>query len=471
MKRAAEFLRSVIPADPFQLFFLVGITCLVIAHGAKWWPVGVGVRAGEPTGWFEQLLLMIGPLFVYLVIFAGIAGYFVCFWPGSHPVRRIVGWVFLPTLVGVGLMMARLAYLTLPSPSVLEGTGAVLAQRIHWVQEMSWELSGFRFALLGLLLIAIFISRLAFGIATLPLALPGRHALESEDPGSWRRVQILLWFLVGLVFLPLALVTFLTIGVPFVLASRLPSFVQSDWFQRLFPSIVGVLYFGIALSIMGTDGRATARRSIRLPGLRWALVALAFPTGIDILISVGQYTLDRVRWAAVDFGKFESPQFSSYFAVPDTWLLLLFFAAFFEEVIFRGLLQPRFIHRYGLYRGIFLVGIVWAAFHFFTDFSFTHFTELEALGKLCFRMFMCVALSFVLAWLVLWSESVIPAAIAHALYNVLVFSPLGPPFTGRGVLRVALWGALAYLLFRYWPVPSEISLGTVTIAESPEPSA
>jgi membrane protease YdiL (CAAX protease family) len=469
LKRAAEFLRSVIPADPFQLFFLAGIACLVIAHGAKWRLVGVGVAAGQPTGWFGQLLQMLGPLFVYLIIFGGTAGYFVCFWPGSHPVRRIVGWVFLPTLAGVGLMLTCLAYRTLPSSSVLESTGAVVAQRIHWVQAMSWELSGFRFTSLGLLLIAIFTSRLAFGIASLPLALPGRHVLESEDPGSWRRVQILLWFLVGVTFLPFALVSFLTMGLPLVLTSRLPSFVQSDWFQGLFPSIDGVLVLGIALCIMGKDGRTTARRSIRLPDLRWPFVALMFPTGIDILISVGQYTLDRARWAAADFGKLEPPQFSSYFTVPDTWLVLLFFAAFFEEVIFRGLLQPRFIHRYGLYRGIFLVGIVWAAFHFFSDFSFTHFTDQEALGKLCFRMFMCVVLSFVLAWLVLRSESVIPAAIAHALYNVLVSSPLGPPFAGKEVLRVALWGALAYLLFRYWPVPSEIRLGTVTIA-SPEPA-
>jgi len=38
---------------------------------------------------------------------------------------------------------------------------------------------------------------------------------------------------------------------------------------------------------------------------------------------------------------------------PDPWLSLLFFGALFEEIIFRGLLQPRFIQRYGLYRGIF----------------------------------------------------------------------------------------------------------------------
>src|SRR5207244_12061972 len=99
----------------------------------------------------------------------------------------------------------------------------------------------------------------------------------------------------------------------------------------------------------------------------------------------------------------------------------LIFGGFFEEVIFRGVLQTRFIHGYWLYRGIFLVGVIWAAFHFFSDFSFSSLTDQEVLAKLGFRMFMCVALSFVLAWLTLRSQSVVPAAVSHARYNALVF--------------------------------------------------
>lgn len=379
--------------------------------------------------------------------------------------RRIVLSVFLPVLAGVALMFTHLAYLSGRSRSVLESTGRIVADRIHSAQTVFWKLPGFQFSLVGLLLIGIFTSRLAFGISTLPLALRGLHA---DGPGSWRRLQLLLWFLVSLVFLPLVLLSFLAIGVPLFLTSRLPSYVRSDWFSRLSPIIEGVIVLGIALAILGKDGRATARSSIRLPDLKWSSLALVFPIAIDIFISVGQYVLDRAQWAAHDFAKFGPPNLASYFEVPEIWLLLLFFGAFCEEVIFRGLLQTRFIHRYGLYRGIFLVGIVWAAFHFFSDFSFTHFTYQEALNKLCFRLLMCVALNFVLAWLTLCSESILPAATAHALYNVLVYSPIGPPFPGKDVLRVALWAVLAYVLFRYWPVPSEMKLGTVTTAESAE---
>jgi membrane protease YdiL (CAAX protease family) len=301
--------------------------------------------------------------------------------------------------------------------------------------------------------------------------LSGRNALQAEDFESWQRLQLLIWFLVSLVFLPAAFLSFLAIGVPLLLTSRVPSFVQSEWFPRLSTIPEAIVVLGIALCIMGKEGREAVRNSIRLPDLRWPLLALVFPIGIDLLISAGQYALDRAQWAASDFGKFAPPQFGSYSNVPDIWLLLLFFAAFSEEVIFRGLLQTRFIHRYGLYRGIFLVGIVWAAFHFFSDFSFLRSSDQGVLVRLGFRIFMCVALNFALAWLTLRSQSVVPAAIAHTLYNVLVSSPIGPQFAGKDVLRVALWAVLAYVLFRYWPVPSEATLEVITTSASPEPTA
>jgi membrane protease YdiL (CAAX protease family) len=455
LRPLAEFLRSIIPADPFQLLFLAGVVCLVVAHGSRWWNVGPFAALG-----------------VFSIIFAGAAGYFVCFWPGSHPVRRILGLVFLPTMAGLGLMFTYLAYLSGPSSSVLESAGSVVTHRIQWLQTTLWKLpQGFQFSLAGLVLIVIFTSRLAFGIATLPLALPGRRDLQSEGLESEQRLQFLIWFLISLAFLPGAFLSILTIGAPFLLTSRLPFSAQSAWFPRLTSIVEAIVVFGIALYISGRDGRATIRRSIWLPDLKWTLLAVAFPASIDIFISAGQYLLDRAHWAAHDFGKFASPQIGSYFDVPSIWFFLLFFSAFFEEAIFRGLLQTRFIQKYGMYRGIFLVGIVWAAFHFFSDFSFVRFTDQEVFVKLGFRIFMCVTLNFVLAWLTLRSESVVPAAIAHTLFNVLVLSPLGPPFEGKDVSRVALWAALAYSLFRYWPVLSESSLASATTAASREPAA
>ena len=271
-KRVAEFLRSVIPAEPFQLLFLAGVVCLVVAHGLRWWP-GIGPFAA------------VG---VFPIIFAGAAGYFICFWPGNHPVRRILGLVFLPIVAGLGLMFGGFAYLSGPSSSVLESTGSVVVHRIHWAQSMLGNLPpGVQFSLTGLLLIAIFTTWLAFGIATLPVALSGRYGLQAQDSESWRRLQLMIWFLVSLAFLPAALLSFLTIGVPFLLTSRMPSFVQSDLFPRLSAIPETIIVLGIALCIMGREGRETIQNSIRLPDLRWPLLALVFPIGIDLFISEG----------------------------------------------------------------------------------------------------------------------------------------------------------------------------------------
>lgn len=81
--------------------------------------------------------------------------------------------------------------------------------------------------------------------------------------------------------------------------------------------------------------------------------------------------------------------------------------------------------------------------------------DLMVLEHLGMRVFMCVTLSFVLGWLTLRSKSVIPAAVAHTLYNVVVFSNFGLSFTGKDIVRVGLWAILAYALFYYWPVRAE----------------
>ncbi|HEX4542555.1 MAG TPA: CPBP family intramembrane glutamic endopeptidase [Candidatus Acidoferrum sp.] len=210
--------------------------------------------------------------------------------------------------------------------------------------------------------------------------------------------------------------------------------------------------------------------SARLPEPRYVALGLAFPVGIAVLLSTGQYLLDRAIWVARDFGKDFPPRLGTYFGFPDPWLLLLFFPALFEELIFRGLLQRRFLQRYGVYRGIFLVGIVWAAFHFFSDFSFSRLTEIDALLRLGARLFTCLALSYAFGWLTLRFGSILPAAVAHAFHNVLVYSGFGPPFLGKETVVVALWAVLALVLFRYWPVQMEDDPEAAASVPNPEPA-
>lgn len=427
MKRLGEFIRSVIPQDPFQLFFLGGIVCLIAAHGLRWEPAGLP-PAGRPAGDLGLWLQYGAVFFIYLIIVSGMAGYFVCFWPGRHPVRRVIWLVCVPALLGLGLMFARVLYLGAAPSSVLEGASSVFDQRLRWAEATLWKLpGGFQFTFLGLVLIAIFTSRMIFGIARLPVTLQN-SGIPEESSTAWRRFQIVIFVLIGPLFLVSILLSFASIGIPLMLYARPPVYMQSIWFSRLAPVVESAAAWSVVLWLMGQENRRTAWESIRRPNGISVLLSLAFPVGTAVLISAGHFVVDRQLWVAHGFGKIPEPQIGSYFDVPDLHFLLLFFGAFLEEIIFRGLLQKRFIQRYGIYRGIFFVGMVWAASHFFSDFSFTRATDLLVLEHLGTRVFMCVTLSFVLGWLTLRSKSVIPAAVAHALYNVMVSQTLGRLF-------------------------------------------
>jgi membrane protease YdiL (CAAX protease family) len=471
LKRLVEFLRSVLPADPTQLIFLAGVVSLFVAPRLRWWPSGLGVAPERVADSFAQTVQSFGVLFVLPIIFAAVAGYFVCFWPGNHPIRRILGLICIPAIAGMCLMFGRLLYLTSPSSSILEGTRSLVADKISWAWSLPWKfLTGFRFCLIGLFLIATYTSRLAFGIAALPLSLPGNAASTAPDSESWKRVQFLIWVLVGPLCFLYSLLAFLTIGLPMIFSMRVLAYSQSIWFSRFSSVAEAIVVFAVIFWITRNEDRQVIWKTIRFPKPEYAGFALAIPIGIGVLLSTGQYLFDRAQWTAQSFGTLDSPQFWSYFTLPDLWLLLLFFSAFFEEVIFRGFLQHRFIQRYGIYRGIFLVGIVWAAFHFFSDFSFVRVTDQGAILKLASRIFTCLVLSYVFGWLTLRTGSILPASLAHTIYNVLIVSEFGQPFPGKSTLQVSLWGVLACALFRYWPARTENGSETTPEVGDPEPA-
>jgi membrane protease YdiL (CAAX protease family) len=210
---------------------------------------------------------------------------------------------------------------------------------------------------------------------------------------------------------------------------------------------------------------------LRTPHYIYLAAAVAFPIGADLVLSVGHYLVDRTLWAAHDFGRLDAPQFASYFGVPHAGLFLMVFPAFFEEMIFRGVLQTQFLRWYGVYRGLFLVGIVWAASHFSSDFSFSGASDFGVVRQLGVRLFMCLTLSCALGWLTLRSKSRIPATIAHTLYDAAASLNAGLPFAWKATVRVALLGALAVALFRWWPVDvgEDLEFDGKTLLPDPSP--
>ena len=68
-------------------------------------------------------------------------------------------------------------------------------------------------------------------------------------------------------------------------------------------------------------------------------------------------------------------------------------------------------------------------------------------------------MNYVLAWLTLRCNSVIPAAIAHAVSNTRIESHVNTANLWTGEWRIVLWAVAALVLFRYWPMKGEADSG------------
>ncbi|MFZ0522217.1 MAG: CPBP family intramembrane glutamic endopeptidase [Candidatus Acidiferrales bacterium] len=284
------------------------------------------------------------------------------------------------------------------------------------------------------------------------MALPTASLTPGHDDADWPLTRRLIWFSLAWFYVVMNSTSEIVMtGI--MLVTRSAHRPPGQWAYYLSESIGELALVLVAMLLIGTSGAQEVQRAVSWCRPRYLALGALFAFGVSAFISTGQYVFDRVDWAAHSFGMIDPPQFSAYFHIPRVILLWLFFAALGEEIIFRGLLQPRFIGRYGLYRGLFLVGIVWAASHFFSDFSHVSGVQ-QVLLKMGFRFADCVAFTFVLGWLTLRSGSVFPAAIAHTVSNIFAYSPLGPSFQWNYLVTIALWAVLAYALFRYWPVES-----------------
>ncbi len=440
MKYFLLLVRSVVPSAPAQLEMLFGVLCLFIAPNLRWAPWGFHTSPSLDLRVFVALGLC-------AIYFSGCVGYLVCFRPGIRAVRRLLWWVCLPATLGLILICG---FYAATASSVALQDGNVWLQRLNSTFLVLLKLGpGFHYALLGLILVAGFTVRVALGSASLPLALPGSSLSASDESPSWRRVEIFLWVLLALLPAISWLFPF-TNFIYYLVQAHIPVFkdVGVIFAQFLVQDSVIVL---VAIWVIGKETWDDLRRSLRWPPVGSFALSIAFPVGIAMFISAGQFLLGLFRWIAYRSAELPLPRIGGYFTVPSAGLLWWVPVALYEEIIFRGILQPRFIRRYGALRGIFLVGIAFTAAHLSEDFSVA-FTDGLVILRLGTRLSMSLALSFVTGWLTLRTGSVLPAAVAHGLSNVSASSPLGSAFFGIGPLTELLWTVLAYVLFRHWPV-------------------
>jgi uncharacterized protein len=91
-----------------------------------------------------------------------------------------------------------------------------------------------------------------------------------------------------------------------------------------------------------------------------------------------------------------------------------------EEFAWRGFLQGILIERLGTIKGIALLGFLWSMWHLPMLLDGYNFPETPLLGSFVIFPILSIAYSFFMGWLTLYSQSFIPAAIAHGAVNSIM---------------------------------------------------
>lgn len=443
--RAGAFVRSVLPAEPAHWLILLGSTLLFISASLRWFPI--------PHNPLDLRRTVFTYLFSRLLMVAGATGLYLSLVPRKSQSGRFY-LVFGPVAVMFAVAgCLGFAGLTRENPpSVIEqSTERLSGLSIDGVRSVVMNFqTGFWAALLGVALVIIFWMLNRTGRATLPVRLSSSgHAvsqgLEVVELDQ-RRTMRFVWAMISLVTLP-SFVANMLVGLPYL--------VGFGEFARSYLPLLGQINeigFSLCLLLLivvaiGPGAGAFLRTCLKVPKTMYLGLGLLIPATLAVIWPLGVFAYDRIHWAATDFGSLDSPELRSYFAFalwPRLWMLI---AALVEEFAWRGFLQPRFIRGYGIARGVFLLGVVWGAFHFSFDIRSGMTAGAVAIAVVR-RLYMAISLSYVLAWLTIRSGSVLPAAVAHGVYNILLFVPVQP----SSWLLFALWGACAWVLFRYFPV-------------------
>jgi len=183
-----------------------------------------------------------------------------------------------------------------------------------WFRDVVREFpAGIYFASFAIILISVYAFRLKFAKSTLPLSLSVQSESPQEDQPAWSRVALLIFILQAPVLIIGGMVGFLLVAllsVPFLHLNLASSRFAIGFVGRLLDAAI---LLGFALLILGKPGSEAVRNFIRWRKILAALFAVLLPASIGLIGCTIPYLFDRSYWAAHDVGRFDPPQFSSYF--------------------------------------------------------------------------------------------------------------------------------------------------------------
>lgn len=467
MEQFSRFCRSLIPTDPFQALFLSGVVLISFSRQLGWYSRPLIIKYTQDTSvWHNFANFMI--IAVLPTLFAGCAGYFVCFWPGKHPARRTAVAVLLPVLAGLSLVFLNYASLAAPSrvsvlyrqKSDLTGVAAMAGE---------WKLfpTAFYACLLGAIFVFLFLLRLANNKSVLPLRFPASYDKVGLGPELSKRTCILIFAIPTFAFFANCIsYVFGTWSLPHG-PSPLPDALSklSGATQALFLAVVAFL-------IVGSVGLKSLRQVLQISTPRGLVLEWTCGIGavLGFLVPVLHYLFERLHWAAFDFGKTDPSQFSDV-AFHHVWLVAigLVVVAIFEEIVVRGLLQPKLLDRFGVHRGIVFTAAIWGAYEFHLR-DFARYSVPDLLIAVGVFFGIHLTLSYLYAWVYLKSGSIIPTITLHAILNVATLFRIEDDFPGARYARPVVWAVGTLLLFRLWPVTRQIAPEVDMLRPDPSPA-
>ena len=155
-----------------------------------------------------------------------------------------------------------------------------------------------------------------------------------------------------------------------------------------------------------------------------------------VLIPLGYISLSYLLFWVLSPGTYVGPgiliEATSGQGMPAFMLYLLsvvgaILVAFGEEIGWRGLMYPLMHRQWGRNRALVFSGLVWAMWHFPVLIWADYMSEAAVGYRIAMFTIEVVAITVVVSWLRMKSDSVWPAAIFHGLHNFFdqtIFTPM-----------------------------------------------
>lgn len=241
--------------------------------------------------------------------------------------------------------------------------------------------------------------------------------------------------------------TYLIAGVVSILALVLYTFSGSSLSTTMISIAVtiGALLMFVWIFLMDSptrnaSGFGLGNKNVRT-FIKYVLLFLAFQI-MDIVVStVYLFLIGELAFSDLSQMIQSAPSTAAVFIVKLFLLIPGFFLNFMcfwgEEYGWRYFLQPLLQKRYGVCKGLVLVGVIWAVWHL--PLTLYYYSPEAPMQEMVYRIVFCICLSFVMGYFYMKLNSIWLPAIMHCLNNGMGALFTNPTAASQTEARILSW--------------------------------